>query len=632
MQSTTSLTINSDHLTDEALTLVTSLLEERGNTLSSLHKKALEQLMRLFAGYAAGSTGGRVAFPMPTGMGKTTGVVAFIAAMHRMGYRVPVAVAASRVQALITLRQELLALGVPEADIGIAHSDKTADVPSTGCSPADGRLVQLVTHARVRMGSDYLGLTQQFEGQPRALLVYDETMFRSDAFALTALSVRAAVEGLAPFAEGRPDLAPAVDYLRGAVGAIQQRLGETSRLGHAGGLALELPEVHTEVLERWKTVLGRSGRPRSDVEVLQQLLEVSQLPLQVLAMPGGGGAVALRAAVSDQLENVVILDASAPVRQLVALDPSVRLYSPMPENLKSFENVEVMQVLAAGGRTSIEQGFSESRTETSKAAREVVAMVADELSQDPSRCFLVFTFKRSTIKALDMQGSLKAALKEAGIDPGETVNTPQGLRCRFNFLHWGQHEGVNGYEFCETVILAGVLHRAHLDIAAAIRGQRGDLTSPTSHELVTQVIKSEVAHCVYQAASRGACRRVDQGKARAMRLWLIHRDPDLHHTLEAVMPGAKWSWQVPRFLKASSLGHGGSEMRGRILESIRNVPQEVLKVSTRALKKQMGLERSESTKKAFTRALQSLDLHVHGWRLEGQSLVRGASAYGFSVS
>lgn len=622
-------TINPDRLTSEAFALVTNLLEERGNVLSSPHKDALEQLMRLFTGYATGTLRGRVAFPLPTGMGKTSGVAAFIAASHRLGYRVPIAVAASRVQALISLREELLALDVPQADIGIAHRDPSAKVASTGCRPEDGRLIQLVTHARVRMGQEYLGLFQQFEGQPRALLVYDETMFRSDAFAFSELSVRAAVEGLAPFVEAKPELAPVVAYLKGAVGAIQQRLSKTSRLGHAAGLPLELPEVHAEVLELWRTIVGRSGRPRSDVEALQQLLEVSQLPLQVLAMPGGGGAVALRAAVSDQLENVVILDASAPIRQLVALDPTVRLYGPMPDNLKSFEEVEVSQLLAAGGRTSMEQGFSSSRAETSKAAREVVAVVADELAQDPSRCFLVFTFKRSSIQALDMQSCLKAALRDASIDPEELVQTREGLRSRFNFLHWGQHEGINGFEFCETVILAGVLHRAHLDIAAAIRGQRGDLTSPTSHDLVTKVVKSEVAHCVYQAASRGACRRVDEGRAKAMRLWLIHYDPDLKNCLEPVMPGARWAFREPRFLKKSTLGQRGSEMRGRILEALRGLPEEVQKVSTLALKRTMGVETTEQAKKAFTRALKCLDVQLHGWTLQGRSLVRGPYAHGF---
>lgn len=72
--------------------LLTDIMVARGNTLSGPHAVALLNLMNLFAGYVAGSDGGRVAFPLPTGMGKTTGIVAFIATMHRMGYRVPVAV------------------------------------------------------------------------------------------------------------------------------------------------------------------------------------------------------------------------------------------------------------------------------------------------------------------------------------------------------------------------------------------------------------------------------------------------------------------------------------------------------------------------------------------------------------
>lgn len=71
--------------------------------------------------------------------------------------------------------------GLPEEDIGLAHRDPSTEEPSTGCRPQDGRLVQLVTHARVRMGEDYLGLFQQHQGAPRALMIYDETMFRADA-------------------------------------------------------------------------------------------------------------------------------------------------------------------------------------------------------------------------------------------------------------------------------------------------------------------------------------------------------------------------------------------------------------------------------------------------------------------
>jgi len=612
-----------------AFEILTKTLEDRQNSLSGGHAVALLKLMQLFTGYVAGTHGGRRAYPLPTGMGKTTGVVAFIAAMHQLGYRIPVAVAASQIQALVTLKRDLMAAGVPEADIGLAHRDPSADEPSTGCSPEDGRLVQLVTHARVRMGDDYLGLLAQYQGHPRALLVFDETLFRSDAFAFLISALGGATASLAYAGRNLPALAAPLDYLQAAVGTIEQAMA-AARGGSTGGAPVELPEVHPEVLEVWKLAIGKVPTfPRGYVDVLHQFLDVSQMPLQALPMTQGGGAVAVRQAVSQQLANVVVLDASTPIRDLVSLDQSIEVYAPIDvDKLKSFQDVEVMQLLAAGGRSSIEQTFGDKARETSTVSREVVDIVKEEIQADPQRCILVFTFKKSPRSDLDIKSRLQADLKLAGIDPDEVVTTADGLRPRVTFLHWGQHEGLNGFEYCQTVVMAGVLHRSHLDIAASIKGQKLDLSAPTPHDLVTQVIKSEVAHCVYQAASRGSCRRVSLGKAKAMRLWLIHQDAGLRDVLDKVMPQAQWSYPDPKHIKKSTLGAVGVTMRGRILDALRGLPADVTKVSVQALKKAMG--NMEGSSDTFTRALDSLDINGHGWMKEGKSLVRAtAAAYGF---
>lgn len=618
-------------LAASAWELLTGLLEQHGNSLSGSHAVALLKLMELLAGYAAGVEDGRKAFPLPTGMGKTTGVVAFAAAAYRMGYRIPMAVAASQVQSLVNIKRELMALGVPEQAIGLAHRDSSAEEPSTGCRPEDGHLIQLVTHARVRMGDDYLGLFAEYQGQPRSLLVYDETLFRSDAFAFLSRTLGGAVASLQYEAKGLAELQGPIGYLSAAVGTIEAAL-ERARGGSSGGVPIELPEVHPEVLELWKASVSKAGLPRSYVEVLQQFLDVSQLPLQALPMTQGGGAVAVRQAVSKQLERVVVLDASTPIRDLVAMDPTIELFAPIPYDLKSFEQVEVRQLLAAGGRSSIEQSFGERKKEAGAVSREVLSIVREELEEDPARRFLFFTFKKSARSDLDMKERLREDLRAAGFDPEEQVLVDGKNRPRFPILHWGQHEGLNGFEYCKTVILAGVLHRSHLDIAAHIKGQKLDLSAPTSHELVAKVIKSEVAHCVYQAASRGSCRRVTKGKANPMRLWLIHLDPGLKDVLDSVMPHAQWTYPEPKYIKKSTLGEKGAAMRAKILEALTGLPGSVQKVSTRRLKDLMGVERDATTKQVFTRALQSLDLPGHGWRLEGQSLVRGAAAYGFTAA
>lgn len=611
---------------------LTETLTKRGNNLSGIHVVALLKLVELLAGYVAGTEFGRKAFPLPTGMGKTTGVVSFIVALHRLGYRVPVAVAASQVQALVTLKRELMAAGVPEADIGLAHRDRHAGEPSTGCSPEDGRLFQLVTHARVRMDEAYLGLFAQYHGRPRPLLVYDETLFRSDSFAFLSSMLGSATHGFGYLAKGRDDLEQVSKFLLDAVAAIDQALDQAAHDGSGKGQPLELPEVLPDVLDHWKALLGTVRMTAGNLEVLRQFLDVCQMPLQALPMSQGGGAVAVRQAVSDQLANVVVLDASTPIRDLVSLDSTMQVYEPIPADLKSFERVEVMQLLAAGGRSSIEQRVGDKKDETSTVSREVVDIIKDELAADPTKCMLVFTFKRSTRSDLDIKQRLVAALKLAGIDPDEPVSVPgkDSPVSRIAFLHWGQHEGLNGYEHCQTVILAGVLHRAHLDIAANIKGQKLDLEAPTPHALVSKVIKSEIAHCVYQAASRGSCRRVTDGKANAMRLWLIHLDAGLKDSLDKVMPKAQWSYPTPRHIKVCASSAAEVTMPGRILEALGGLAPGMTKISVQALKKAMALETGKTTKDAFTKGINGLDLTAHGWARDDRSLVRAtAAAYGF---
>lgn len=114
-----------------------------------------------------------------------------------------------------------------------------------------------------------------------------------------------------------------------------------------------------------------------------------------------------------------------------------------------------------------------------------------------------------------------------------------------------------------------------------------------------------------------------------MNLYLIHMDAGLKDVLDRVMPHAQWSYPEPKFIKKHTLGSVGATMRGRILAALREIPNEVTKLSSRTLKESMGLEGGEDIKSAFTRAMASLDLTQHGWKLEGRSIVRGATAYGF---
>jgi hypothetical protein len=621
-------------LCDTAYDILAADLIARGNVLSRRHEAALYMLVDTLARHAVGEGGGRLAFPLPTGCGKTSSIVAFATALHRLGYPIPIAIAASKVEALAGLKLDMMAHGIPEELIGLAYSDSIpAQLPSTGNRPEDGRLIQLVTHAKVRMNEKHLGLFAEFRGANRPLLIYDESLWRSEVFSFPAVDVESALGALIPHVRSKVEYQGLVEFLQTSVDIINGALSkaQAGKNDHNKGIPIQLPDVHAEVIALWKQAIATSPLYQPQRDAVANLLEVSQQSLQVISISQGGGAISVRPAVSDQMENIIVLDASAPIRDLVSIDSSIELAFPMSSDIKSYENVEVIQIQANGGRSSIEQTFSVARKETSMLSKEVLEVVKKELQVDTQRCILLVNFKKSRRSELDITERLKADLSAAGYDPEETLLLDGVSRPRFTFLTWGMHEALNGFEFCKTVILCGVLHRANLDIAAAIRGQAADVTTATPHSLIDKVVRSEIGHCVMQAASRGSCRRINNGKAAAMRLYFILPDAGLKALLEPVMPKVRWSYQDPVYLKKAAPDRVMLTIRARILEALAKLPPGVSKISSTRLKKLMTFEDSEAAKRSFSNAVESLNLDNHAWRSEGRSLVRDSAAFGFKA-
>src|ERR1700704_4524144 len=100
-------------LTAKAHTRLVNTLQARKNVLSIPHKKALYSLVESFMKMGAGTLTGRWAFPIPTGCGKTTAVVECCAALHHAGnMTLSAVVCASRIEALCTMKRDMLAAGI----------------------------------------------------------------------------------------------------------------------------------------------------------------------------------------------------------------------------------------------------------------------------------------------------------------------------------------------------------------------------------------------------------------------------------------------------------------------------------------------------------------------------------------
>lgn len=82
------------------------------------------------------------------------------------------AIAAEEVEALCDLWKGLESMGVDMDKVGIKHSKAGARVPST--PDYDQKPILFICHARVR--DKYLQQFNSFNGQPRNLLIWDESL------------------------------------------------------------------------------------------------------------------------------------------------------------------------------------------------------------------------------------------------------------------------------------------------------------------------------------------------------------------------------------------------------------------------------------------------------------------------
>jgi hypothetical protein len=156
-------------------------------------------------------------------------------------------------------------------------------------------------------------------------------------------------------------------------------------------------------------------------------------------------------------------------------------------------------------------------------------------------------------------------------------------------------------------------------LATAFLGQTDNLTQDIGYQQVKKLQASEVCHMIYQALSRGRCRKVTNGQTHPLTGYIIHRDDQIKKELDKVMPGAQWElWQSDHFIQSTKVI---ATLAAKIEEALDGLPRDEAKVSTRMLK---GL--IEGAKdvpiKTWHHALQRYLDGVPEWTLEDRSLVR----------
>ncbi len=627
-------------LTERAFELLTKRLEQFGNILSAPHKKALHGIVEAFSQMTQGELQGRWAVGLAAGLGKSTSVVCWLAALlqHGLQNRVSVAVAAEEVEALCDLWKSLESMGVDMSHVGIKHSKAGARVPST--PDYDQKPILFICHARVR--DKYLQQFNTYKGQPRQLLIWDESLIATYSQSCETNILTSIIGSMERLIRRDVDLrakqGELVEYLSAVEEAIYKEQDRLKEINSTQSV-IKLPQVSEEKLEHFKKLTSRYAS-------LQDLFEMVAYPVKVSNF-AEKGVVQYQVSVPVDLKNIIILDASGPIRDLVWLDKSVHCAEDELRSLsektlgvklsalKRYDNVTIYRMKAPGGKGAMYKSFKQVYRRNRLISQEVAEVVKNHIPENEA--VLLVTFKPVTAQSGEVafEKLLRADLEAAGVnlratvdveeknDKGETVVVKKP---RVRITTWGRHTSTNDHSYCQNEIQIGIVHRSTLDLLGNALGQLGAVTKEPNRKALLDLQLSEVAHCCYQAINRVSCRSMDGLQARPAKVWLIHHSSDLEKKLEPVLQGAVWKeWKKVYLLEETKVD--GSV--GRIKEYLLGLPEDVQDLPCKRLKQGLGLDVSKDTwQSSLTKAIEGTE-----WKKVGQRLLRGkalAKALGFA--
>ena len=615
-------------LTKLAFEKLVTRLEGFGNVLSEAHKEALMCIVGRFTHLSNGTKTGRWGYALPCGAGKTAAAKAWCWALWSLQKPYSVAISASKVEALCELKRGLIELGVDDEAIGLSHSYKfdpalveqcrangeqlpngNASLPCT--SDNDNRQIVLLTHNKIRGQANTGDRLPLYRNKPRSLLIYDESLLISDTWTLSMTRLDQAKGWLEPLVKRHANVptetSDAYAYTARCIELLDEELAAQIKRSPQ---PVQLPALDSETQEQYIAALKEL-----QVRPLRHLVSWSQSPMRVVATNSGGGSCWYKLSIPHDLKSVCVLDASLVIRQLPKIGERLQTDTAFRGEIKTNANVEIAQMFWRSGRRAMEAAFTPKR-EDRTISKEVIEVVKS-IPQDQGIIIWSFKHRETNAKAPNILDTLKSDLSAAGVDTNATIATPKGPKARFAFLTWGNETSTNDYAYCSNVIMAGVLHRDDIDLAANVIGQKDDLLA--DHGDLHEIKKSEVAHVVYQALSRGSCRQIINGEASPMRAWLLHHDATLENTIRSAMPGVQWREWEPKFIKGAAT-RKTKTTADTIIAYLKTLPSEIAQVSTRKIKDALGL--GDMPRMTFSRAVQLVPELISGWALDGRSLVR----------
>ena len=221
--------------------------------------------------------------------------------------------------------------------------------------------------------------------------------------------VNGAIGSLWARREDSPEYAGLIEYLTQCRDVVRAELKRQTLQG-AEPDTVRLPRI--ESAERQMEFENLIHEMR-DTDALKPFLGRWDKPWRVVSDGEEGAFAWWRETCAEELQNVFILDASYPIRELCTLDPTIRTLPHLSEEtllgLKRYDRVTVHQMIRGGGRS----GMTRALGGTDRTLIDDTVALVKSIPQNES--ILIFGFKpRDEQGSRQAQGSGHAADRRRG--------------------------------------------------------------------------------------------------------------------------------------------------------------------------------------------------------------------------
>lgn len=633
---------------------------------------ALHALMDNLSRLAFGEMTGRYAWALPVGCGKTQSISHWCAAVANSNLNFGVAIACSQVKALNDINDFLVKeLRVPQSTIGtLVGNDKAKDVAGRRVFDGDTSQILLMTHARVHMGKNQLTRYWYYQGQERQVLCFDESLISAQSVLVSAPEIRRSHDLFVgackrnecsvtdAFEETVKKL---MDDFEREMNVVKQRVldyqrdhdphdgpeGQTPRVPDKLRYAnVKLDPLDTDRF--MKDLQTIASCPWS--KPLLAFFNLCGQPMRlVVTNRGEESMLSYTVTVPHEIDRMVILDASDPIRLLTTMDkakiiPAERLPLVRKAGITSlatlfdYSNVTIYRYNAGGGRDSFQKDRKNTKIKDAVGLLKTIPRDEgvlffcfktheDEVPQPDRQAFnpLMTTpqqgLKPLTNRFAHKKKNLKELLEQELIRQGYDLQSPL-----IRIETFGKETSSNDYVHCQHIIFVGTPWQNVTALIAVALGQLRDIHRHLEDQLVSDLYDSEAAYRLHQGLGRGTCRRVGHdGRPQKMQGYLFLTNQQWNRVgplLKRVLPGVQTPGKtLPKQEQRESKIH-------RVTEALTTEVRKAYKEG--AYSADMGVRLSSlrqalelpARSDVFTRAVNSFLKQNPDWVRRGKSLVK----------